>query len=169
VDHAAIFSLAISPSSLLLAVTSDKSTLHIFDIPHPTKPARTETSNTSKRLTSMGNGGTPSSTDDSGSQKWGILGKIPLLPRVFSDIYSFASAHFEMGDEAPPGLTAFLENGGVGYSRPQKGLIGWTSDHSVIVIGAGLDGRWEKFIIAEGEDGKRYCVRDGWKKYLGAS
>lgn len=169
VDHAAIFSLAVSPSSQLLAVTSDKSTLHIFDIPHPTKLARTEASNPSKRLTSMGNSGTPSSVDDSGSQKWGILGKIPLLPRVFSDIYSFASAHFEMGDESPPGLAASLDNDGVGYARSQKGLIGWTSDQSLIVIGAGLDGRWEKFVIAEGEDGKRYCVRDGWKKYLGAS
>ena len=169
VDHAAIFSLAISPSSQLLAVTSDKSTLHIFDIPHPTKPARTEAPNTSKRLTSMGTGGNPSSADDSGSQKWGILGKIPLLPRVFSDIYSFASAHFEMGDEIPTGLTASLNDGLAGYGRPNKGLIGWTSDHSLIIIGAGLDGRWEKFIIAEGEDGKRYCVRDGWKRYLGAS
>jgi WD repeat-containing protein 45 len=169
VDHATIFSLAISPSSQLLAVTSDKSTLHIFDIPHPINPIRTEASNTSKRLTSMGNGGNPSSADDSGSQKWGILGKIPLLPRVFSDIYSFASAHFEMGDETLPRLTASLDSGLAGYGRPYKGLIGWTSDHSLIVIGAGLDGRWEKFIIAEGEDGKRYCVRDGWKRYLGAS
>jgi len=169
VDHAAIFSLAISPSSQLLAVTSDKSTLHIFDIPHPTKPGRTEASNTSKRLISMGNSGTPSSLDDSGSQKWGILGKIPLLPRVFSDIYSFASAHFEMGDEALPGLAASLDNSSAGCVRPQKGLIGWTSNHSLIIIGAGHDGRWEKFIIAEGEDGKRYCIRDGWKKYLGAS
>jgi len=117
----------------------------------------------------MGTGGNPSSADDSGSQKWGILGKIPLLPRVFSDIYSFASAHFEMGDEIPTGLTASLNDGLAGYGRPNKGLIGWTSDHSLIIIGAGLDGRWEKFIIAEGEDGKRYCVRDGWKRYLGAS
>jgi hypothetical protein len=117
----------------------------------------------------MGSGGNPSSADDSGSQKWGILGKIPLLPRVFSDIYSFASAHFEMDDESPPGITASLESSVAGHARPPKGLIGWTSDNSLIVIGAGLDGRWERFIIAEGEDGKRYCVRDGWKKYLGAS
>jgi hypothetical protein len=51
--------------------------------------------------------------------------------------------------------------------RPPKGIIGWTSDHSLVVIGAGRDGRWEKFVIAEGEDGRRYCVRDGWKRYLG--
>lgn len=169
VDHATIFSLAISPSSQMLAVTSDKSTLHVFDIPHPTRPARSDVPNTNRRLTSMGNGGSLASPDESSSQKWGILGKIPLLPRVFSDIYSFASAHFEIGDEPPAaGVPSFDSPVGEGI-RPQKGIIGWTSDQSLIVIGAGRDGRWEKYVIAEGEDGKRYCVRDGWKRYLGAA
>jgi hypothetical protein len=133
----------------------------VFDIPHPTKPARTEAANSARRLTSMSSGGTP--TGEEPSQKWGILGKIPLLPRVFSDIYSFASTRFEIGDEP---FHPTLDNV---IPRPQKGVIGWTSDHSLIVIGAGRDSRWEKFIIAEGEDGKRYCVRDGWKRYLGAT
>lgn len=158
--------MAFSPSSQQLAVTSDKSTVHIFDIPHPSKPARADTPNNGRRLTSMGAGGTPTGVDDAGSQKWGILGKIPLLPRVFSDIYSFASAHFEMGDELTSPSIGGISNG---VARPQKGVIGWTSDHSLLVIGAGRDGRWEKFIIAEGEDGRRYCVRDGWKRYLGAT
>ncbi len=165
VDHATIYSLAISPSGQLLAVTSDKSTLHIFDIPHPTKPPRTEGAN--KRLTSIGGGGNPVSSDTDTSQKWGFLGRIPLLPRVFSDVYSFASAHFEIGDEPVYGATTPLNSESA--FRPPKGIIGWTSDHSVIVIGAGRDGRWEKFVIAEGEDGRRYCVRDGWKRYLGIS
>jgi len=169
VDRATIYSLAISPSGLLLAVTSDKSTLHIFDIPHPTKPARSEATNGSRRLTSMGGGGSPATGDIDGSQKWGILGRIPLLPRVFSDVYSFASTHFEIGDEPLYGASTPLNTiSDLGF-RPPKGIIGWTSDHSIIVIGAGNDGRWEKFIIAEGEDGKRYCIRDGWKRYLGVS
>lgn len=168
VDHAVIFSLAISPSSQLLAVTSDKSTLHVFDIPHPTKPPRSDSQNASKRLTSMGGGGSPTTSDDSGSQKWGILGKIPLLPRVFSDVYSFASAHIEMGDEPLHGASPPDVNPSTGMRAP-KGIVGWTSDHSIIVIGAGRDGRWEKFVIAEGEDGRRYCVRDGWKRYLGTN
>ena len=165
-DHATIFSLAISPSSQLLAVTSDKSTLHVFDIPHPTKPGRPEAPNMNKHLTQTGSSGLMSSGDDSGNLKWGILGKIPLLPRVFSDIYSFSSAHFEMGEESQVKLPSPL--GGVigGYDRPQKGIIGWTSDQNLIVLGAGRDGRWEKFVIVEGEDGKRFCLRDGWKKYL---
>lgn len=166
VDHATIFSLAISPSSQQLAVTSDKSTLHVFDIPHPTKSARSETPKSHARLTSMGNGGAMSPTEDN-SQKWGILGKIPLLPRVFSDVYSFASAHFEIGDEPPLGAGGY--DNATGETRRQKGVIGWTSDQSLLVIGAGRDGRWERYVIAEGEDGKRYCVRDGWKRYLGAS
>ena len=164
VDHANIFSVSISPSGQLLAVTSDKSTLHIFDIPHPSKPSRSETPNAHRRLTSMGGngGGSPAPVEAEPSQKWGMLGRIPLMPRVFSDVYSFASHHFEIGDEE-------LSNPSSSLYSPRKGIIGWTSDHSILVIGAGRDGRWENFIIAEGEDGKRYCVREGWKRYLGAN
>ncbi|RDL40821.1 SVP1-like protein 2 [Venustampulla echinocandica] len=169
VDHAVIFSVVISPSGELLAVTSDKSTLHIFDIPHPSKSTRSEATNATRRLTSQGGGGSPGLSDVEASQKWGVLGRIPLLPRVFSDIYSFASAHFEIGDEPVSGGSTPLNSPGDSGFRPPKGIIGWTSDHSVVVIGAGRDGRWERFIIAEGDDGKRYCVRDGWKRYLGIS
>src|SRR5262245_12407336 len=90
VDHAEIFSLPISPSTTLLAVTSDKSTLHIFDLPcsHPSQRSQS-----------------PSFNEEGVNQKWCILGKIPLLPRVFSDIYSFANVHFEIGDDPPPSST----------------------------------------------------------------
>lgn len=74
-----------------------------------------------------------------------------------------------MGDELPTRLQSSLEGVASGYERPQKGIIGWTSDQNLVVLGAGRDGRWEKFVIAEAEDGKRYCARDGWKKYLGAT
>ncbi|CZS98018.1 hypothetical protein WAI453_011863 [Rhynchosporium graminicola] len=168
VDHATIFSLSIAPAGQLLAVTSDKSTLHVFDIPHPSKPARTETPTPNQRLTTMGSGGaSPGPSEIDTTQKWGILGRIPLLPRVFSDTYSFASAHFEIGDEPLYGSSTPLNSEAA--FRPSKGILGWTSDHSIIVIGAGRDARWEKFVIAEGEDGRRYCVRDGWKRYLGAN
>lgn len=114
-------------------------------------------------------GGSPALNDTDSSQKWGILGRIPLLPRVFSDVYSFASAHFEIGDEPLYGGAATSSSPDMSGFRPPKGIIGWTSDHSIIVVGAGRDGRWEKFVIAEGEDGKRYCIRDGWKRYLGVN
>lgn len=152
VDHAVIFSLAISPSNNMLAVTSDKSTLHVFDLPNPR--------NASYRSQS------PSTPSEEGTNKWGILGKIPLLPRVFSDVYSFASAHFEIGDEAPLG-SVYVPPLGTSFARPPKGVIGWPDDQTILVIGAGREGRWERFVLRDGDDGKRYCVREGWKRYLG--
>ncbi|KKK13663.1 SVP1-like protein [Aspergillus ochraceoroseus] len=152
VDHALIFSLAISPSNNLLAVTSDKSTLHIFDLPHPV-PYRNQ----------------PASSSEEGvNQKWGILGKIPLLPRVFSDVYSFASAHFDLGEGTVPG-SGFVPPLGNSLGRPLKGIIGWFDDRTILVVGSGRGGRWEKFVLREGEDGKRHCMREGWKRYLGGS
>ncbi|WEW55939.1 Phosphatidylinositol 3,5-bisphosphate-binding protein [Emydomyces testavorans] len=153
VDHADIFSLAISPSNTLLAVTSDKSTLHIFDLPH----ARNSSPDHQP----------PSATgEETLYQKWGFLGKIPLLPRLFSDVYSFATSHFEIGDEAYAGM-AYVPQLGSSFGRPPKGIIGWTSDETLLVVGAGRDGRWERFVIQEGQDGKRFCTKAGWKRYLG--
>lgn len=153
VDHAVIFSLAFSPCNTLLAVTSDKSTLHVFDIPHPRNAARRSQS--------------PAlAPDDGTTHKWGFLGKLPLMPRVFSDVYSFASAHFEIGDELVPGSPT-PQSIGSSLGRPPKGVIGWLDDQTILVIGSGRDGRWEKFILHDGDDGKRYCMRDGWKRYLG--
>ncbi|EPS34855.1 hypothetical protein PDE_09819 [Penicillium oxalicum 114-2] len=152
VDHAVIFSLAFSPSNTLLAVTSDKSTLHIFDVPHPHLPHRSQSP--------------AASTEESASQKWGILGRLPLLPRVFSDIYSSASAHFEIGNEAASGILYGMPTG-TSMGRPVKGVIGWLDNQTLLVLGAGQDGRWEKFILRNGDDGRRYCMRDGWKRYLG--
>ncbi|KAJ5176684.1 phosphatidylinositol 3-5-bisphosphate-binding protein [Penicillium canariense] len=152
VDHAVIFSLSFSPSNTLLAVTSDKSTLHIFDVPHPHHIAHRSQS--------------PSATEEGTRQKWGILGRLPLLPRVFSDVYSFASTHFEIGEEAMPG-TPYVPPIGASLGRPPKGVIGWMDDQTLLVIGSGQDGRWEKFVLRDGDDGRRYCMREGWKRYLG--
>ncbi|KAJ5794902.1 hypothetical protein N7457_001501 [Penicillium paradoxum] len=154
VDHAVIFSISFSPSNTLLAVTSDKSTLHIFDLPHQQPVSRRSQSPI------------PASDESTSSHKWGILGKIPLLPRVFSDVYSFANAHFEIGEQANTG-SSYVPPIGASFGRPQKGLIGWCDDQTLLVVGSGREGRWEKFVIRDGEEGKRYCLRDGWKRYLG--
>ncbi|KAJ3465433.1 hypothetical protein MRS44_006091 [Fusarium solani] len=159
IDPATIFSLAFSPCNTMLACTSDKSTLHIFDVAHPRRPAM----NRSQQL-----GGSGSDPGD-GTGKWGILSKIPLMPRVFSDVYSFTSAPFEAGDETMIGGIPFSEGLVLGTSQPPKGVIGWIGEDSLVVIGAGHDARWEKFVIVNGEDGKRHCVREGWKRYLGNS
>ncbi|KAL9024597.1 MAG: hypothetical protein Q9196_006404, partial [Gyalolechia fulgens] len=102
VDHAAIFSLAISPSNTLLAVTSDKATLHIFDLPHSNQPSAAIASHPIRSSSPY----STSSFDDSNSAaastnrtKWGILGSIPLMPRLFSDVYSFASAPIAIDDD----------------------------------------------------------------------
>lgn len=191
VDPAFIFSLAISPQSSMLAVTSDKSTLHVFDLPAakqshssdngvskgPISPAQVQGSYSQSSATPTANNGSELPSTASANQKWGFLSKIPLLPRVFSDIYSFASAHFEMGDD----LSHSKNNSSLSYlpalgslpTRPQKGLIGWTDEQTMLVIGTGRDARWERFRIGErpatgNEDGPRRAVwRDGWKRYLG--
>lgn len=148
VDPAAIFSLAFSPSGTTLAVTSDKSTLHIFDL-----------------------GSTQ--TADPKQHKYGILSKVPLLPRQFSDTYPTASVKFEMGDEpttwGPHMKSATLSAGipGVPGGRPTKGLLGWLDNNTILILGAGQDARWERFsIVIEEDTGKKIVAPYGWKRYL---
>lgn len=177
IDPATIFSLAFNPSGTMLACTSDKSTLHIFDIPHPKRPSRQYSQQQQPHHQNGGAG--PGSASDGGSNggdgrgKWGILGKIPMMPRMFSDVYSFASAPFEVDDEedspSGSGLLGGLpvsESTTLGTSKPPKGVIGWIGENTLLVVGAGKDARWEKFVVQEGPDGRRHCVREGWKRYL---
>ena len=172
IDTAKIFSLAISMSGTLLAATSDKSTLHVFDIP---SHSRTQTVDTANKVNQYGTAASNNGVDGLGTQRWGILGKIPLLPRAFSDMYSFASVHFEIGNESlsRPGSAKTLLNApqipGIPGGRPPKGVIGWIGDDKIILLGAGRDGRWEKFVMATTDEGKRIIVREGWKRYLGAN
>lgn len=152
IDPAAIFSLAFNPSGTMLACTSDKSTLHVFDIPK------------GKRLGGQGEDGAPETANDQG--KWGILSKIPLMPRFVKDAYSFATHPFEAGDE-PSGANQLLtESSTLGTMRLPKGVIGWLDDTSLLVVGAGTDARWEKFIIKDEGGGKRSLAKAGWKRYL---
>ncbi|KNG44554.1 WD40 repeat-like protein [Stemphylium lycopersici] len=150
VDPAAIFSLAFSPDGSTLAVTSDKSTLHVYDL----KTA------------------TAASQADATQHKYGILSKIPLLPRQFSDTYPTATAKFEMGEEptswGPHGKSATLSAGipGVPGGRPTKGLIGWLDDETIVVLGAGQDARWERFVMGPDDKGKTCLVANGWRRYI---
>lgn len=163
IDPATIFSLAFNPSGTMLACTSDKFTLHVFDVPNPKRPAPPPVS---PRRADGGAG--PSTDGGDGKGKWGILSKIPMMPRVFSDTYSFASVPFEAGEESLVGGLPMSENTTLGTSRPPKGVIGWLNDTTLLVVGAGKDARWEKFVIQQdGTDGKRVVVREGWKRYLG--
>lgn len=151
VDPASILSLGFSPSGSTLAVTSDKSTLHIFDLPAATTSSKSEA--------------------DANQHKWGMLSKIPLLPRQFSDTYSTATAKFEMGEEpmnwGPQVKSATLSAGipGVPGGRPTKGLIGWLDEETLLVIGGGHDARWERFTI-QVDSGRKVITSKVWKHYL---
>lgn len=169
VDHAVVYSVAISPNSTLLAVTSDKSTLHIFDLPNTVAQSHNGSVTSNRPHRNSNSSSTTGNFEEGKNQKWGILGRIPLMPRVFSDIYSFTSAHFEI-DDAPQtdlGKIATMPIPGLPGGKPRKGIIGWKDENTLLVIGAGRDGRWEKFILGEGADGRRHLVRNGWKRYLG--
>jgi hypothetical protein len=168
----------------MLACTSDKSTLHIFDVPHPNRRSRQQqqqqpqqqqnggsrtpgSRNIAVAPDSSGNG--VGSSGGEGKGKWGFLSKIPMMPRVFSDVYSFASAPFEADDDEAAlvgGALPVSESTTLGTSRPPKGVVGWVSESTLLVIGAGRDARWERFVLQEGLDGRRHCVREGWKRYL---
>ena len=142
-DHATIFSVAISPSSRRLAVTSDKSTIHVFDLP-PTAPP-SAAANLSLAADSSASVGTPPGGDN---KKWSFLSKIPLLPKYFSSEWSFAHASFEGGG---------------------RGCLGWTDEDTVVLVSSGEDqqAKWEKFVLVDGEmQGTLELQREGWRRYL---
>ena len=171
VDPAVVYSLSISPSSTLLAVTSDKSTLHVFDLPATSSSRAGSMSSNRPHRSSNSHVPTPSSDlEESNNHKWGILGKLPLLPRLFSDIYSFTSAHFETDDSplTDLGTRNTAPIAGIPGGKAMKGVLGWMDDATVLVVGAGRDGRWEKFVLGETSEGRRQLFRMGWKRYLGS-
>ncbi|KAI0551477.1 WD40 repeat-like protein [Xylaria curta] len=165
-ENATIFSLRFSPSGNMLACTSDKGNLHIFDVPNSRRPASSTTrspiSPSAAPLSSSPNPNTDA------TNKWGFLSNIPFGP--FSDVYSFTSAAFDTGSEPLQNnhnMRRLSDNAVLGTTRPVKGVIGWIDEASLLVIGAGQDARWEKFVLREGEDGRHVLVREGWKRYLG--
>ncbi|KAK4216783.1 SVP1-like protein 2 [Rhypophila decipiens] len=174
IDPATIFSLAFSPSGTQLACTSDKSTLHIFDVPRPNSSSDNQPTEASVSPTSPGfpppsgavaasssspSGNTTTSGNGSandGRGKWGFLSKVPLLPRMFSDVYSFASTPFEAGEDQSAGTGGVIISGNrtLGTGRPAKGMVAWLKEDTLVVVGGGTDARWEKFVVVrEAMDG----------------
>ena len=146
--------------------------------------------------TSIGNTDTSEDTERSTkrqSLKYGNLGNLPLAPRFFKDTYSVMSCKFEIGDEptrdrqmskgkerAPidddtasvttvrTTATASREKDNPWWpnGRPPKGRIAWIDDETLVVIGAGRDARWEKFVLGVDQKGHRGIERRGWKRYM---
>lgn len=151
-ESAQIYSLRFSPSGRMLACTSAKGSLHVFDVSVPGRTAPSQSPGIEE-----------SSTTDASTNRWGFLSNIPFGP--FQDTYSFAMAKFELGDE-PLGAAANDSMAVLGTAQPIKGVIGWAEEDCLIVVGAGRDARWERFVVTTG-DGQRVLVRRGWKRYLG--
>jgi len=145
IDKAVIYSLAVSPSSQRLAVTSDKNTLHIYELP------------SLGRYAPQSPGSRPSSALSGGpvngeNKRWSLLGKLPLVPKYFASEWSAAHAEFEGGGHA---------------------AVGWVAEDAVVVVstGGGRTGagepRWEKFVLVEAMGGVGMeCLREGWRRYL---
>jgi len=160
VGTATIYSLDISPSNSHLAVTSDTSTLHIFDLPealHHPEPSRSSSVN--NKVQSIERSPQPAPVGN----KWGSLAKLPFAPRVFKDVYSCASTQFDPGYGEEPGskqsqLTPTLPT-------PAKGIVGWLDDETVVLISAGRDARYERFVLTENNQGKN-IFRTGWSRFM---
>lgn len=179
-EQARIYDLCFSPSGDMLACTSDRGTLHIFDIPRPGRNnppdrpilstlaanslgSRPGSSNSNSTTTNNA-AATTAAAHSELSNGWGWLAKVPLLPKAFSDQYSFASAKFDLGEEPEdePEMTEFAV---LGTFKAAKGVIGWFEEYDLVVVGAGYDARWEKYRVAEVDDGKRFVTRIAWKRY----
>jgi WD repeat-containing protein 45 len=153
----------------MLACTSDKGNLHIFDVPNPRRPSSSTNRPTPPISPSVvpSNLSTGANPNADATNKWGFLRSIPFGP--FSDVYSFTSAPFETGNEPLQNhhnMRRLSDNPVLGTTSPVKGVIGWLNESSLLVVGAGQDARWEKFVLREGEDGRYMLVREGWKGYL---
>ncbi|ANB13019.1 Hsv2p [Sugiyamaella lignohabitans] len=158
-DRAIIFSMAFSQSSNRLAVLSDKNTLHVFDTTLISTP--NPSLSTSAATNGMG-GGQSSSTPISAPNRRHVLGKLPLMPRYFSSEWSFASARIE------------------GQQHSGPGILGWSSDESVVVIWI-RETKWEKYVIVERDysssvtdrnstpETQWELVREAWRGFEGIS
>ncbi|KAI5791832.1 WD40-repeat-containing domain protein [Geopyxis carbonaria] len=142
IDKATIYSLSISPSSHRLAVTSDKNTMHVFELPARGTPQ----SPSSRPSSAMSNG-----LVGGDNRRWSLLGKLPLLPKYFSSEWSAAQQMFDGGGRA---------------------VAGWVSEDAVVVCSiGGMNGqgepRWEKFVLVEALGGIGVeLLREGWRRYL---
>ncbi|KAL1310687.1 hypothetical protein AAFC00_000948 [Neodothiora populina] len=222
VERAVIFSLAISPSNRFVASTSDKGTLHIYDLrPPPTEevrpPPKRRISNTrpaavqrtrpgsvdfdtasipsgsSSPMPGTGFYGPPSdlahTPPTAGPSVFAAIGRLPGMPRAFSDARSMTSTPYHLGSDPqnwqgqpaysvttnPDGNKQKVANPNVPLpgrpdGKPPKGIIAWdphADDRRLWVVGGGADARWEVFDLLEDQSNHTMkVVKVGFRKYL---
>ncbi|EMC93863.1 hypothetical protein BAUCODRAFT_74997 [Baudoinia panamericana UAMH 10762] len=177
-DHAVIFNLAISPGNRWLAATSDKGTLHIFDL-RPPDPAIL------------------AAAQEKAARERQQQHRNPFAPRILSDVRSIVSTPFYLGNDPPhwQGGPAYAwtmaPNGtrkkvhrpvepipGNPSGRPPKGVLAFapkgtkgvsdTDDEGarLYIVGGGSEARWELFDLLPTEDGNWALITRGFRRYL---
>jgi WD40 repeat protein len=151
-DRAEIFSLAFSPDTRWLAVSSDKGTIHVFAIGRGDENAPDGTSavSTSPNSNSAnGMGGTGGSTNGVGQSNGPVRNSMSsfallkgVLPKYFSSEWSLAQYHLP---EEAKSIVAF---------GPQK--------HTLIIVGA--DGSFHKVSFEPTAGGE--CAQLEYKKFM---
>lgn len=188
-DPALIYSIAINVTNTMLASTSDKGTLHVYDIPRGSKAAAHAT--TAKAQSKAAENPVPHDSEDGrgdkGKGKWGALGKIGILPQYFRDAVSFASTQFWMDNT--PTARPLDEDKALGWDKMSnltldeyssarlnvesktskkplpRGILGWTEDDTCVVVGCGNAPRIEVFAVASIGGGQRILKRVSWNRY----
>ncbi|GAM82727.1 hypothetical protein ANO11243_007130 [Dothideomycetidae sp. 11243] len=171
VDAAIIYSLAISLNSHFVACTSDKGTIHIFDL----RPRTMEEQSSSPRPPSQVFYTPPAdiahAPPSNAPSALSALAKLPGMPKAFSDPRSLASASYHQGTDSAnwQGQPAFVMTTLPTDGRPPKGVLCWdpeSNDRRLWCVGGGSDARWEVFDLVEGQEGRLKLVKRGYRKYL---
>lgn len=196
VDEAIIYSISISPNNQFVATTSDKGTLHVFDLRSP--GASKQHSHGTPRKTSLSR---PSAASVSpGDFDAASVDSAPLPSRLAGALYGPPQdlAHVPPGS-GPSALAALAKLPGMprafsdarsmssaayyvgsdppsaraGYSASTpKGILAWdpdADDRRIWCVGGGTDARWEVFELVQGADEqgrKLKLVKAGFRNYL---
>ncbi|EGP89137.1 uncharacterized protein MYCGRDRAFT_70550 [Zymoseptoria tritici IPO323] len=167
-DHAIIYDLAFSPGNRWLASTSDKGTLHVFDL----RPSDTQNAPFASRLLSDSRSAASHSfhlgSDPAHWQTGRPEYSWTVLPsggrkRVRNEVQPRPG---EPSGRAVKGVLTFMPAGWNGDG------VGDASEESVkmVVIGGGVEGRWEEFQLRGGETGGGLhgwiLERRGFRRFL---
>ncbi|RPA83302.1 WD40 repeat-like protein [Ascobolus immersus RN42] len=186
-DHATIYNIAISPLSRHLAVTSDKSTLHVFELPNagvmssetshsfintyphaPSAPSQSTTINHTS-------GSPPADSLIGGGYNTVLLpsagAKIPII--MTNPNGGTATENKKLGflnrlPLLPKYFSSEWSFTSAKFEGSGKGDLGWTDEETIVLVsaGRGYEAKWEKFVLSLKNQGGVEVVNDGWKAYL---